>query len=284
MNKNFGKIFFLNQYYKMAYGNRKRNYRGRKRPYRKRSKAKTKQTVAIVKKVLHSQIENKQAFNAVSGIRVASSFPASIAAGMYQVIPNVVSAISGDNSKVGQQIKPLSLRLGMNAFLNTQSGNTNSFMYFDLYVFSIKKIKDSTLYDSAGVGEVSRFFRPGSSGTDTAYEGRCYDFHKNVNRDVINLYHKKRFKMTPTNTAATGNLNGSWNDNYSQAVLNYSIPITKHLAKTLKYSNTTDEQPNNCALFATLVVTKADASTLPEDPAFIGGTVAFNSTMVYEDA
>lgn len=267
----------------MAYGNRKRNYRGRKRPYRKRSKAKTKQTVAIVKRVLHSQIENKQAFSAVSGIRVAGSFPANIAAGMYQVIPNVVSAISGDNSKVGQQIKPLSLRLGMNAYLNTLGGNTNSLMYFDLYVFSIKKIKDSTLYDSAGVGEVSRFFRPSLSGTDTAYEGRSYDFHKNVNRDVINLYHKKRFKMAPTNLAATGNLDGNWNDNYTQVALNYSVPLTKHIAKTLKYTNTTDEQPNNCALFATLVVTKADATTIGE-PSFVGGTVAFNSTMVYEDA
>lgn len=284
MNKNFGKIFFLNQYYKMAYGNRKRNYRGRKRPYRKRSKAKTKQTVAIVKKVLHSQIENKQAFQAVSGIRVAGSFPASLGAGMYRVIPNVVSAISGDNSKIGQQIKPLSLRLGMTAYLNTLGGNTSSLMYFDLYVFSLKKIKDGTLFDSAGPGEVARFFRPSQSGTDTAYEGRSYDFHKNVNRDVINLYHKKRFKMAPTNLSNSGaNLDGNWNDNYTQVALNYSIPLTKHLAKTLKYSATTDETPNNCSIFATLVVTKADATVVGE-PSFVGGTCTFNSTMVYEDA
>lgn len=264
----------------MAYNNKGRR---RFRRGRKKRTSKNRQTVAIVKKVLHSQIENKQAFQALSGIRVAGSFPASIAAGMYPIIPDVVSGVSGDNSKVGQHIKPISLRLGMNAFLNTLSGDTNSLMYFDLYVFSIKKIKDSTLYDGAGVGEVSRMFRPSQAGNDTTYEGRCYDFHKNVNRDVINLHHKKRFKMAPTNLAGTSNLNGSWNDNYTQVALNYSIPLTKYLTKTLKYTNTTDEQPNNCAMFATLVVTKADATTVG-DPSFIGGTVAFNSTMVYEDA
>lgn len=267
----------------MAYGNRKRNYRGRKRPYRKRSKAKNKQTVAIVKRVLHSQIENKQAFFAQGGIRVAGSFPSSLQAGMYSIIPNLNSAISGDNSKVGQVVKPLSLRLGVNAFLNNLGGNWNAPMYFDLYVFSIKKIKDATLYDGAGAGEISRFLRPSETGTDTAYEGRFYDFHKNVNRDVINLYHKKRFKMAPTNLAALNNVDGNWNDNYTSVAINYSVPLTKHIAKTLKYSNTTDTVPNNCALFATMVVTKS-TDTLNGDPSFVAGTVNFNSTMVYEDA
>ncbi len=287
MDKNFGKIFFLNQYYKMAYGNRRFRRRGRKRPYRKRaSKAKTKQTVAIVKRVLHSNIENKQAFKAVSGIRVNSAFPSTIGGGMYPIIPDVVSALSGDNSKVGQQIKPLSLRLGMTVFINTGVANFNGPMYFDLYVFSIKKIKDSTLYDSVGIGEVGRMFRPSTTaaGTDTAYEGRNYNWFQNVNQDVINLHHKKRFKMSPTNLAALSNLDGNWVDNYSQYSINYTLPMTKHCAKTLRYTNAIDTQPNNCALFATLCVTKCDATSVAEAPIFVGGTVAFNSCMVYEDA
>lgn len=267
----------------MAYGNRKRIFKGRRRRYRKRTKAKTKQTVAIVKRVLHSQIENKQAFKSLEGISVAGSFPSSLLNGMYPIIPSLLSGISGDNSKVGQSVKPLSLRLGMTAYLNTLSSSSQSPVYFDLYIFSIKKIKDSALYDSAGGSEMLQFFRPGLSGTDTTYEGRAYDFHKNVNKDVINLYVKKRFKMAQTNLSGTGNLNGNWNDNYTQVCFSHSIPLTKHLAKTLKYTNTTDQQPNNCALFASMVCTLGDASTRG-DPSYVAGTVCFNSTMVYEDA
>ncbi len=280
-------FFFLNQYYKMAYGNRNKWRRRARRAvnrYHKR-KSRNKATVAIVKKVIHSQIENKQAFKAVSGIRVSSSFPTTVATGMYPIIPNVVSSLSGDNSKVGQQIRPLSLRLGLQAFISNASGNAQCPIYFDLYVFSIKKIKDSSLYDSVGVGEVGRFFRPSTAGTDTAYDGRVYNYFQNVNTDVINIIHKKRFKMSPTNLADTGaGLNGSWVENYSQYSINHTVPLSKHVSKTLKYTNTTDEVPNNCALFATLVCTKADATVLQEDPAFTGGLCSFNSCMVYEDA
>ncbi len=267
----------------MAYGNRKQ-YRGRKRPYRRRNpKAKNKQTVAIVKRVLHSQIENKQAFRKSALVDVATSFPATITAGMYPIIPQVVSSLDGDNSKVGQAIKPLSLRLGMTAFLQTATSSLNANIYFDLYVFGIKKIKDQTLYDSVGAGEVSRFYRPSLSGTDTLYEGRNYNWFQNVNKDVITLYHKKRFKMAPTKLAGTSNLDGNWNDNYTQTTINYTVPMSKHLMKTLKYTNATDDQPNNCALFATLVATPSNATDLAPTPAAYG-SVAFNSCMVYEDA
>lgn len=268
----------------MAYGNKKRNYRGRKRPYRKRSKAKTKQTVAIVKRVLHSQIENKQAFKSTSGIRVTTSMPNSIATGMYSIIPNLLSSLSGDNSKIGQQVRPLSLKLGMNAIISNAGGNSTSPIYFDLYVFSIKQIKDSVLFDADGPANIGKFFRPSLTGVDTFYEGRVYNWFQNVNKDVINLYHRKRFKMSQSNveeSPGTG-FDGRWVDNYSQYSINYNLPLSKHVAKTLKYTNATDEQPNNCALFATLVCTRANADNNPET--FTGGICSFNSCMVYEDA
>lgn len=263
----------------MAYA-KKRPYR-RRRPQRRNGKSKA--VTKIVKRVLHSQIENKQAFRVQPLTDVATSFPATIAAGMYPIIPQIVSSIDGDNSKVGQVVKPLTLRLGMTAFLQTLENSNNANIYFDLYVFSIKKIKDSTLYDTVGAGEVSRIFRPSLSGTDTLYDGRNYNFYQNVNRDVINLIHKKRFKMAPTKLAGTSNLDGNWNDNYTQTSLNYSIPLSKHIAKSLKYSNSVDDQPNNCALFATLVATPAQATTLAATSA-VYGSVSFNSCLVYEDA
>ncbi len=260
------------------------NPKKKRRNRRRRAKGKNKQIKEVVERVLHSNLENKQSFDAQSGIRVTTSFPTSLTNGIYAVIPPTVSAISGDLSKVGQQIQPRSLRLGLTAFLNTAGGNFNGVMYFDLYVFKIKKLKDSSLFDSVGPGEMNKFFRPSLSGTDTTYEGRCYDWFKNINRDVITILHKKRYKMAPSNLAATSNLNGAWNDNYVQMSINDSIPLSKHLPKTLKYTDTTDDAPNNCAIFATMVMTKSDATTTGESPVFQGGTCTFNSTMVYEDA
>ncbi len=280
----YEKYYNIRKYYNMAYGNRKRNYRGRRRPYRKHnSKAKNKQTVAIVKRVLHSNIENKQAFRQAALVDVATSMPASIVAGMYPVIPQVFSSLDGDNSKVGQTIKPMSLRLGMTAFLNTLTSSNNANIYFDLYVFKINKIKDQTLYDSVGPGEVSRFFRPSIAGSDTLYEARNYNWFQNINKDVITPLHKKRFKMAPTKLAGTSNLDGNWNDNYTQTSINYTVPLSKHLLKTLKYTNGTDDTCNNCAIFATMVATPAQATDLASTPA-VYGSVSFNSCMVYEDA
>lgn len=173
----------------------------------------------------------------------------------------------------------------MQAFISNTSGNAQCPIYFDLYVFSIKKMKDSTLYDTVGIGEMAQFFRPSTAGNDTTYAGRVYNYFQNVNTDVISVVHKRRFKMSPTNLADTGaGLNGSWVDNYSQFSINHTVPLSKHVAKTLKYTNTTDENPNNCALFATLVCTRADATVNDEGPTFTGGLVSFNSCMVYEDA
>lgn len=270
----------------MAYGNRKWRRKARRavNRYYKR-KAKNKQTVAIVKKVLHSQIENKQAFKVIPGLRVSTSFPASIAAGMYPIIPNLVSGLSGDNSKVGQNVRPLSLRLSIQAFIASLNDINNAPIYFDLYVFSIKSIKDSTLFDTSGPAAMDKFFRPSFTGVDTTYEGRVYNWFQNVNTDVINIIHKKRFKMSPTNLAAPGNnLNGEWVDNYSQYSINHTVPLSKHLAKTLKYTNATDELPNNCALFATMVCTTAQAGINPPTNVETYGSCSFMSCMVYEDA
>lgn len=265
----------------MAYGNRRFRRRGR-RPYKKR-KAKSKAITQIVKRVLHSNIENKQAFKSAPQARVGSAFPTSIATGMYPIIPNLVSGLSGDNSKVGQVVKPLSLRLSCTAYLNTAGASVATNTYFDLYVFSIKKINDSTLFDTAGTAECSNFLRPSVSGVDTIYDGRSYNFYQNVNRDVINLIHKKRVKMAPTNLASIGNLNGSAVDNTCQTSFSYTLPLSKHIKKSLKYTNTTDQSPNNCALFATMVATQADATDAPQALAYYGG-VSFSSCMVYEDA
>lgn len=269
----------------MAYGNRKWRRKARRavNRYYKR-KARNKQTVAIVKKVLHSQIENKQAFKVISGQRVQTDFPSTIATGMYPIIPNLVSGIEGDNSKVGQNVRPLSLRLGVNAYINSSLDNNNAPIFFDLYVFSIKSIRDSSLYDSVGAAAMDKFFRPSLAGTDTSYQGQVHNWFQNVNQDVINLYHKKRFKMSPTNLAGTSGLNGSWVDNSSMFSINHTIPLTKHISKTLKYTNTTDQLPNNCALFACMVCTPAQAGINAVTPVATFGSVTYTSCMVYEDA
>lgn len=271
----------------MAYGKGKRMYRKRAYKGKSRNKAKNKQVVSIVKRELHRSIENKQVSKVISGARVSSAMPTSIATGMFSIIPNIPVGTSGQGERVGRQVKPLSMRLTINAYTNSLNDEPTTPIYFDVFVFSCKKFKDQSLYDTLGVGEISQFFRPTylSGGTDTFYNGVFQNFHQNVNRDVINLYVKKRYLMSPIGTGVqTPNQNPNWLENRCSRQFELNIPLTKHISKILKYTNEADEVPNNCALFACVVATETTAGVNPPASTKTYGQFSCISTMVYEDA
>lgn len=272
-------------YNRRNYGKRK-NLRY-KRNYKRKNNRKDKYTLRIVKRELHRQIENKQATKVISGARVSTAMPTSIATGMFSIIPNLAQGTSAQGQRIGRVVRPLSLRLTINAFTNSLNEEPTCPIYFDVYVFSCKKFKDQSLYDTLGVAEISQFFRPTalSGGTDTFYQGVVQNYHQNVNREVINLYAKKRFLMSPIGTGTqTPNQDPRWIENRSSRQFEMNIPLTKHCAKVLRYTNAIDETPNNCALFACVVATTAVAGINPPASTETYGACSFISTLVYEDA
>ena len=273
----------------MAYAKR---YVKRRPLRRKRRKVQNKNVVKIVKRELHRNIENKQVTKFVTPIRVATSFPSTLQNGMYSVIPDTYAPgsaaelASGNGSRIGQQLKPLSLRLSANFYPTTSDIEALAPIWFDLYVFKIKKIKDSSLYDSQGVIETANFFRPtNSAGGDAFYSGAVQNWYQNINTDVIQILHKRRFKMCPTNLEVSASVNdGRWRDNQCIYTGQCQVPLSKHLPSTLKYTNGSDTRPNNSAIFATMVATSGIAGATGPAPSVVYGNVSFMSTMVYEDA
>lgn len=272
-------------YKRRNYGKRK-PLRYKRKNYRKNYR-KDKNTLRIVKRELHRQVENKQATKVISGARVSSAMPTSIATGMFSIIPNVSQGTSSQGERIGRTIKPISLRLTINAFTNSLNEEPTTPIYFDVYVFSCKKFKDQALFDTLGVGEIAQFFRPTalSGGTDTFYQGVVQNYHQNVNREVINLYAKKRFLMSPIGTGTqTPNQDPRWIENRSSRQFEMNIPLTKHASKVLRYTNALDELPNNCAMFACVVATTTTAGINPPASTETYGACSFISTLVYEDA
>ena len=267
----------------------------KRRPLRrKRRQPSNKAVVKIVKRELHRNIENKQVTKFTTPIRVSTSFPSTIQSGMYSVIPDtyaptgVDNLASGNGGRIGQQLKPLSLRLSANYIVNSVSGDFSSApIWFDMYVFKIRKIKDSSLFDSAGVIETANFFRPtATAGADTFYTGAVQNWYQNINTDVIQLLYKKRIKMAPTavDVSTIPGYSALIRDNTCVYNGQCTVPLSKHLPSTLRYTNFADTVPNNSAIFATMVATKGNAGAVGPAPSEVYGNVSFMSTMVYEDA
>ena len=249
----------------------------KKRPVRRRPKVSSKAVVQIVKRELHRNIENKQITKYQNNLSIQTNNTGSIGNDVYNCIPSIRQ---GDalNERVGNTIKPRSLRITAQFFPVVQDlSGPQQALYFDMYVFK-SKITNATPPNLQT--EINAFLQPDNSLT-TTFDGSPQNYFQNSNRSVVSVLAKKRFKIYPLiQNQNQGNL---VIDNYSSCCGHVTIPLSKHLKKTLKYQNSADSDANNCSLFAFMVATKADSTTSVQ-PAFTYGRVNFTSTMVYEDA
>lgn len=243
------------------------------------SKRSSKKIAEVVKRELHKNIENKQATTYAINTRVSTNMASTIATGIYNVIPNLEQSFSANAGRVGQQVKPMSLNLKANFWLTPTLAQSAYPVYFDLYVFSIKAVNDATFDISS---EMAKFFRPSTlqAGTDTIYVGAAQNWYQNINQDVIKMYHRQRFKMSPTIPSINQSI---YVDNSAMLSQDVNISLTKHLKSSFKYTNSSDPKPNNQAIYATMVCTEGSA-TGATAPLVQFGACTFVSSLVYEDA
>lgn len=252
-----------------------------RRSFRKKSrKPVVKEAVkAYVKKEIHRGVENKQATTYAINTRVQTQMPTSVATGIYQVIPPLEATLSGNAGRVGQQVSPRSLILNANFWLTPTLTGSAYPVYFDLYVFEVKAINDTSFDISTELGQ---FLRPTvlNAGADTFYEGRAQNYYQMINSDVIKILHKQRIKMS---TVITNVNQGVWIDNTAQLSGDVKISLSKHLKSKFKYTNSGDLHPNNQSIYATMVCTEASAPGTPA-PLAQFGACTFTSNLIYEDA
>lgn len=257
----------------------------KRRPYRKR-KATTKRTTKsnknitrVVKRVLHSQIENKQNYY-LGNFEVV---PKMEIANIFEVIPPVIQGVK-QGQRIGNRIKVMSLKLGVSmtmvALPYAPADTGRSGIFFDFYVF---KVIQKPSYDiPINNTDLDYFLNAGDA--FNGYTGQVYNWHQYVNKDRFNILYKKRILMNNNYHKADAN-NYLPFEGYGQntnSATSFDISLTKNILKNLKYQDTVGAAVND-AIYCTCVATRADTLS-PVDPTYPVGQFSCYSQLVYEDA
>lgn len=261
-----------------------KNRRFRRRRFRpRRTRVNTKKGVTrIVKKVLHSQIENKRAYN-VGNFDITAQMDV---INCFKVLPEMFYG-SRDEQRVGNIIKPMSLRLGitMTMLADPYALNANqmgrSGVYFDLYIF---KAIQKPSYDTPIVGsDLDAFLQAGDAAN--RYVGNPFNWHQTINKQRFIVLHRSRRLMNSIGyqRGDTGGvlIADSWGQNTNSSY-STTISLSKKLRGKLKY-NDAGQNATNQGIYAVVVATRGDNIQFP-DLQFPAGQVTFYSEMVYEDA
>lgn len=259
-------------------------FRPKRRPLRRKRKStkSIKVISSVVKKELHKNIENKYAMAYQNNLRVNTNMGGVTGNDLYAVIPSLFQGVQGQTGeRIGNRVKPMSLVLNLSFTPNTATPQADWGQYgayFDLYVFSVK---GRQRLENDISSQVATMFRPSIFGgsTDTLYQGLPQDWFKTVNDDTIIIHHRKRFHMS--NPYNQGGVNSA--SNGGSLFKNYTVSLSKKLKANFSYTNTSDAEPNNQAIYATLVCTKSDNVGI-DTSNYTLGTVNWSSKLVYEDA
>lgn len=163
----------------------------------------------MIRKVIHEQAENKQAFSSLGGSSLVYYNSGISATGdMVSVLPNVTAG-TADNNRIGDQIRAqkLNLRGYIKLDINT-SGASNSDLtsvIARLFVVSLKSKPNFTEASSSST-PLSGLLKKG--GTTTGFTGVLSDIYAPVNTDLWTVHADKRFYL---NQSMIQNFNSTTN-------------------------------------------------------------------------
>lgn len=243
----------------------------KKRPARLAPKTK-KAVQKIVKQTIARATENKL-IGWLSEINTAHNSPI----GAADCVPLVQQIATGTSAqqRVGDRIKPKSLRLrGVVSFM-TDTANTNQNLYVRLIIASQKNIKVGSEVVAGGV-DASHLLRPGYVGGDQiAFSGVTRNLYEPLNKDLFRVYMDKVIKLAP---AA---ITGGGKEQQPMYSARYSFRM-KQLPSFLTYDDGNGDWANNFAPFFCMGYAFSDGqSDLPTYTRLINNCSAF---LEYEDA
>lgn len=243
-----------------------------------------------VNRVVHAQIENKSITTSFAKTMSNISNLANFQSGnIIQLTPSVntnyiytVQQGTGSGNRTGNVIKTRNCILRFVMYpqvYNLTSNPTPKPLDIVLYIVSTKKsVLGNTVSDIATICNTN-FYRYGN--TSQAMLGNLYDLVQPVNNDVIQIHHKRIFKLAPSNAQLqTGASAGQSNNDYKYNVIR-TINVTKYLPKNITF----DDANNNSTskqVFAIFAQMNADGTGTASTvfPCSVFGNVDFT----YEDA
>lgn len=192
---------------------------------------------------------------------------------VYDILPQVAQG-AGEGSRVGNRIRPVSLKIKVQLFCYNL-GNTIPPTYFDVYLIKLKAHNQAdglpTLFD------MQAFLDDGN--TAKGYAGAALDGLRPINTDKFTLVAKRRVMLfNPFNT--TGQISSTSTLNPATTLY---FDVTKSMKKTFIY-NDNNSLAENDSLFICVGATQVDGVPVGTISTTLMGGYRVISNLRYKDA
>lgn len=238
-----------------------------------------------VMKVLHSQVETKQAYTAIPYTTFNSGINSQ--AECLKIIPNI-SKGSNDNGRIGDQIKPLSLQVrGIMQFLPQGATVGDGPRKIAVRIMCVTP-KAFPTYSSAYANATTwqaYLLKKGS--TATGFTGIMSDIYAPVNTDAITCHYNKVHYMTQSGYYAVGGATSGLVPSQMDTLVRFVNKTFRFgSSRTIKYDDNIDGglTPANFGAYIWLIgYTILDGADVP-DTATVRVSFQADCTLNYEDA
>jgi len=264
----------------MPYGKRKytkRTMRRRRPAYRKRTSV-SRATKKYVKRIVHSNIENKiivvnQVNNSVTTALVGASIPFII-----NCIPNIPSG-SDQGERQGVVVTPRAITV--RGFINMKPHNstTNPFAPIKVKMWLVSYKLQNRNTATLALGDFDRYFEAGNS--SVGFQGNMLDMLLPINKSDWIVYATKTINLgtSSTSTAYTGS---GFTYDASRFSVPFSFNVGKHLKQKIMYDDANASQPTNRNMSIIIQAVSAEGSS--GGGAYTTCEVHYSHKFEFEDA
>lgn len=255
----------------------------------KRGPGKGNKLIKMVKKVIHDQVENKQAFHSTGDSLVKFNSVVDSAGDILQIVPSISQGFT-ENTRTGDQIR--SQKFSVKGFVKLDTnvsgtGTSQNFKYSQVMVrLMVLSMKQRSSYaDVTGASaSLSTLLRKG--GVTTGFNGYLRDIYAPINTDVFTVHYDSKFMLSqdaiisPNNTTTPG---VSWvTSDISKAIKFFKIDL-KCKNRLLKYDPVVGSStyPTNYAPFLCLGYSYLDGSGPDILDTKVG--LQYDAVLEYED-
>lgn len=172
---------------------------------------------------------------------------------------------TAQGERVGNEIIPVSLKLRGVIRAESYFENTTNYnpcpLYVTLWVVKLRQHLNDTFTDLSTVTQNS-FFQMGS--VSQGFTGTLIDLVRDVNQDHIQLIARKTYKVGYQNYVSAfglnqpNNYNQQYSNNDSPHARMFKLDLTKHLPKTMKFNDGSDNVTNQHRLWCFFTCHRTD--------------------------
>lgn len=220
-----------------------------------------------VKSQIHSNIENKEYCSYANNTSITNS-GATGGFNYLALIPDISQGTT-EQTRIGNQVKPVSLNLRMNIQNKVYNATTNP-SYHNTYRVLIISFRKQNAFTTADI--TNNLFNVGSS--SVGWQGTLLDAMLPVNTTIFKVHYDRVVSLS---SPVDANVNDARPFQKS-----LSFYLKNCLPKTIKYNDAVGT-PTNCNLYMIMTAVASDGST-GSVSATAMGSFSYVSRFIYEDA